>query len=57
MIKALRRRDFKENELAGQELAMHSCEVKKQEFKAKFDDALAKYQKWKKDNKLEGIRY
>lgn len=57
MIKLLRRRDFKENELAGQQAALGACDIRKEQAKVAFNRNLDNYQNWKKENKIDGIRY
>ena len=57
MIKAMRRRDFKENELAIYEHAIKHCELQKNKKAEQFKQYNDAYQIWKTENKIEGIRY
>ena len=57
MIKLMRRRDFKENELAGLQNAMASCDIRKVQATEAFNRSLETYKKWKVQNKIDGIRY
>jgi len=50
-------RDNKENEIAGYQNSIGSCEFTKQKMVAQYEQKLERYQKWKKDNEIEGIRY
>lgn len=57
MLRKLKQRDAKENEIAGYENSIGSCEFTKQKMVAQYEQKLERYQKWKKDNEIEGIRY
>lgn len=57
MIKLMKKRDFKENELHTRKMALSSMDIMKQSSTDDFDRQLAAYQKWKLLNKIEGIKY
>lgn len=57
MIKLMKQRDFKENELYGREQALSSMDIMKESNKKDFERQLLGYQKWKLANKMEGIKY
>lgn len=57
MFRALRERDRKERELDTLYQAYTNLELKKDEAEAYFNMRLGEYEKFKKENKLEGIKY
>lgn len=53
----MRKRDAKEKDLFTYELRIKGADMEKQQVQKEFDNRLAAYQKWKKDNDVEGIKY
>lgn len=57
MIRLLQIRDKKENSLRGLLESRKDSELRVEEFKVQYDKALANYQKWKLDNKVQGLLF
>ncbi len=57
MLKSMQRRDFIERELYTREMGIANMDIMKQSNQQDFDRQLANYQKWKKTNNMEGIKY
>lgn len=57
MLRLLQKRDFKEADIDTVKQAMLYNELQKEKFKFHYEEKLQNYQKWKKDNKLEGLKY
>ena len=57
MLKLMQRRDFIERELYTREMGIANMDIMKQSNQQDFDRQLANYQKWKKTNNMEGIKY
>ena len=57
MLRKLKQRDAKENEIAGYQASIGSCEFTKQKMVQQYEEKLERYQKWKSENNIEGLRY
>ncbi len=57
MFRALKTRDAKESNLYGIENRIYTTEILSQKHKVAFEKGKIRYEKWLKENNLEGIRY
>ena len=56
-IELMKKRDKRENDLGTELSRVNSLKDAIVYQTSQFDKSLAKYQKWKADNKVEGIKY
>lgn len=57
MLRTMHLRDKREQELDSIKVAIDSNELKKENLKKYFEERLETYQQFKKDKKIEGIKY
>ena len=56
-LKTIRKRDNLERELTSFQSSITSSETRKQYFEQLYKQKFDFYQKWKEDNKIEGIKF